>query len=341
MKKAKFYTEVDVPNFRWQTGYEKKNLYIGSCFTENIGNRMAELSYNVDINPFGILYNPISVGNSLKFLVDKKNFDKTELVEAGGLWHSFYHHGRFSSPNPEESILKINERIKYSADYLLNADFLFITFGTAWVYQYKNTGETVSNCHKIASKEFQKKRLTVNEIVEFVNPVLIKIMQVNPKIKVVFTVSPIRHWSDGAVENQRSKATLILAIDELIRNNNQHNLSYFPAYEIVIDELRDYRFYAEDMIHLTEVAVTHIWEKFNECLIDRKSREIAKRINKILLAKKHRPIHQNTNDFKNFLKLTINQIDKITEEFPHINLMLEKELFVAKLYEIENELRKS
>ncbi len=338
MKAAKFHTEVDIPNYGWQTGYGKKNMFIGSCFTENVGNRMAELAYNVDINPFGILYNPVSVGNSLQILLDKKTFDESDLIEAGGLWHSFYHHGRFSSTKPEESIGKINERIKSSAEYLLNTDFLFLTFGTAWVYNYKKTGQTVSNCHKIPAKEFQKTRLSVSEIVEFLNPIFERIVSVNPEIKIIFTVSPIRHWSDGAVENQRSKSALILAIDELIKRNGQKNMAYFPAYEIVMDELRDYRFYAEDMIHLTDVAVTHIWEKFSDRLIDRKSREVSNRVNKILLAKKHRPIHRNTNEFKNFLKLTLNQIDKITVEFPHINLMLEKEFFTRELNEIVNEM---
>lgn len=339
MKAAKFHTEVDIPGYNWQTGYTKKNMFIGSCFTENVGNRMAELAYNVDINPFGILYNPVSVGNALQILLDRKFFTGSDLIESGGLWHSFYHHGRFSSIKAEDALQKINDRLVASAGYLLNTDFLFLTFGTAWVYNYKKTGQTVSNCHKIPAEEFQKVRLSVNEIVEFFNPALDKIIQLNPEIKIVFTVSPIRHWSDGAIENQRSKSALILAIDELIKRNSKKNLAYFPSYEIVMDELRDYRFYAEDMIHLTDVAVAHIWEKFGESLIDRKSRELSNRINKILLARKHRPIHRNTKEFKNFLKLTIDQIDKIAGESPHINLMLEKEFFVAELNKIESEMK--
>ena len=341
MKAEKFHTEVDIPDYRWQTGYLKKNMFIGSCFTENVGNKMAELAYNVDINPFGILYNPVSVGNALQILLDKKMFTESDLIEAGGLWHSFYHHGRFSSVKPEDAIHKINDRIKASSEYLLNTDFLFLTFGTAWVYNYKKTGQTVSNCHKIPAKAFQKSRLSVSGIVEFLDPIIERIFLVNPGIKIVFTVSPIRHWSDGAVENQRSKSGLILAIDELIRKNNGQNLAYFPAYEIVMDELRDYRFYAEDMIHLTDVAMAHIWEKFSERLIDRKSREVSNRVNKILLAKKHQPIHRNTQEFKNFVELTILQINKIMNEYPHINLMLEKEFFTKELSEIENEIGKN
>lgn len=339
MKKAKFHTEVDIPNYRWQTGYARKNMFIGSCFTENVGNRMADLAYDVDINPFGILYNPVSVANAIQILLGKRMFTETDLIEAGGLWHSFYHHGRFSSTKPEEAVRKINERINSSAAYLLNVDFLFLTFGTAWVYNYKKSGQTVSNCHKIPAKEFEKVRLSVDEIVEIFSPVLERIRKLNPGIKIVFTVSPIRHWADGAVENQRSKAALILAIDEMIRKYNGQNLAYFPAYEIVMDELRDYRFYAEDMIHLTDVAVAHIWENFSERLIDRKSRETANRVNKILLAKKHRPIHRNTPEFKNFIELTLQQIDQIAGEFPYINLTLEKEFFIAELNEINNEMK--
>jgi hypothetical protein len=341
MNRAKFHTEVEIPSYNWQTGYTKKNMFIGSCFTENVGNKMAELAYEVDINPFGILYNPVSVGNALQILLDKKMFTESDLIESDGLWHSFYHHGRFSSTNPGEAIRKINERIKTSADFLASTNFLFLTFGTAWVYNYKKSGQAVSNCHKISAKEFQKTRLSVKEIIEYLNPILEDIYRMWPEIKIVFTVSPIRHFSDGAIENQRSKAALILAIDELIRINNNKNLAYFPAYEIVMDELRDYRYYAEDMIHLTDVAVAHIWDRFSEKLIDRKSREISKRINKILLAKRHRPIHQNTVEFKNFIESIINHIDKLTVEFPHINLMLEKEFFVAELNKIKKEIGKN
>jgi hypothetical protein len=179
----KFQTEVKIPDFAWQTGYRKRNLFMGSCFTENIGQKMENLKYPVDINPFGILYNPVSVANGLRFLLQNKKFTEQDLVQHNGLWHSFYHHSRFSSPDVKEALANINNRIESSAEFLKNADFLFITFGTAWVYDYKLTGQTVSNCHKIPDKEFRRFRLTPGEIVEEYRQLLSELWKLNPEIK--------------------------------------------------------------------------------------------------------------------------------------------------------------
>ena len=334
MQPSKFHTIVDIPKFSWQSGYGLKNMFIGSCFTENVGNRMAELKYDVDINPFGILYNPVSVANGLQILIDEKKFTSADLIEFDGIWHSFFHHGRFSSHHQDETIKAINNRIMLSSRNLREADFLFITFGTAWVYNYKKTGLTVSNCHKIPAKEFSRFRLPVNKISEDYISLLAKIRELNPKLKVIFTVSPIRHWSDGAIENQRSKSTLLLAIDQIIEKLGGDFCGYFPAYEIVMDELRDYRYYNEDMIHLTNVAINHIWEKFSDSLIDRKSRETANRVNKFLMARNHRPQQKASLEYKKFILTTLNQMEQFSSEFPHINLTLEKEYFTSELYEI-------
>jgi len=336
MTPSKFHTVVDVPVYNWKTGYSKKNIFIGSCFTENVGNRMAALKYNVDINPFGILYNPLSVANCLRILLDQKEFTADDLIYADGLWHSFYHHGRFSFHNEKETLETINNRIKLSADFLKNADFLFITFGTAWVYKYKKTKQFVSNCHKIPANEFERVRLSVDEIVKEYKILFIEIRKINPTIKIIFTVSPIRHWKDGAIENQRSKAVLLLAIDELIRELGSNFCVYFPAYEIVMDELRDYRFYAEDMIHLTDVAVNHVWEVFGNSFIDSESREMSIRLNKIVQAFNHKPLHPESNEYSIFLTNMIKQIIQFSNEFPYIDVSKEKNYFTAEKKEIEN-----
>ena len=216
MSGSKFQTLVEVPKYRWQTGYSQKIVFMGSCFTENIGIRMEILKYNVDINPFGILYNPVSVAKGLRILLQQKEFTMEDLVLNNGLWHSFSHHGRFSSADENETLEQINSRIKSSADFLKNAGFLFITFGTAWVYKFKKTGLPVSNCHKMHATQFERARLDVDEIFDDYRELLIEMNKINPSLKVVFTVSPIRHWKDGAIENQRSKAVLLLAIDKLI-----------------------------------------------------------------------------------------------------------------------------
>jgi len=325
MRKAKFQTEVDIPDYGWKTGYEKKHLFMGSCFTENVGNKMSVLKYQADINPFGILYNPLSVANGLEILLEKRLFSENDLIQHQGLWHSFSHHGRFSALQAEEALEKINERIKQSSEYLNKCDYFFMTFGTAWIYRYKKTGMVVSNCHKIPSGEFIRERLSVNEIVEKYTGLLNRIWDFNPELKVVFTVSPIRHWKDGAIENQRSKAALLLAIDELTKNFGEEKTAYFPSYEIVMDELRDYRFYAEDMLHLNEIAVNHIWDIFEQAFIEKKSHDLAKKVQKIMNAVNHRPINKSSLEFLNFLESLLKKISELESYNPFLNLKLEKD----------------
>ncbi len=334
MTALKFQTVIEIPKFVWETGYSKKNIFMGSCFTENVGNKMAVLKYSVDINPFGILYNPVSVANGIDILLNKKEFTADDLIQHDGLWHSFYHHGKFSSADKNKTLRTINNRIRTSAEYLKNANFLFITFGTAWVYKYKSTGEMVSNCHKIPAKEFKRVRLSVNETVEIYQKLLVDIKKINPELVVVFTVSPIRHWKDGAVENQRSKSTLLLAIDEIIKASNT-NCTYFPSYEIVMDELRDYRFYTDDMIHISEVAIQHIWEKFEVALISDESREISKEVQKIVAAANHRPFNKFTKEHQSFLKKQLLKLKHLEQKYPFVNLGDEKQKFVNQINEVE------
>lgn len=338
MSGEKFHTVVDVPKLKRETGYSTKNMFVGSCFTENVGNRMAALKYNVDINPFGILYNPVSVAGGLQILLQQKEFGEKDLIQYNGLWHSFYHHGRFSYSSQNETLNAINSRIKISSEFLKNADFLFLTFGTAWIYKYKKTGEPVSNCHKIPANEFERMRLTIAEIVDEYILLLNKIRKINPKLRVILTVSPIRHWKDGAVENQRSKATLLLAIDEIVNQLGEEFCSYFPAYEIVMDELRDYRFYADDMIHISDVAVNYIWARFEDSAIDAASRRISKEIEKIVKAKEHKPSGRNLLEFAGFLEKMLKRIAALEKEYAHLNLREEKEYFIIKLNELGLEL---
>ncbi|WP_321370383.1 GSCFA domain-containing protein [uncultured Draconibacterium sp.] len=331
MAGTKFQTIVELPQFAWQTGYKSKNLFMGSCFTENVGGVMEAQKYPVDINPFGILYNPLSVANGLQILLEEKRFLADDLVEHNGLWHSFSHHGRFSNVDKEQVLDDINSRIKSSSAFIKQADFLFLTFGTAWIYRYKKNGKLVSNCHKIPAREFVRERLSVRQILDVYSQLLPKLWEKNPTLKVVFTVSPIRHWKDGAVENQRSKATLILAVDELIQQFGAAKCGYFPSYEIVMDELRDYRFYAEDMLHISDVAVKHIWERFEHALIDAESIAIAKEVVKITNAVKHRPINKKSLEFSKFLISFLKKTGDLEKRHPYLNLKLEKEYFNVQI----------
>ncbi len=331
-----FQTEVEVPDFKWKTGYKKRNLFLGSCFTEHIGGKMATMKFPVDINPFGILYNPASVAGALRMLKQEKHFSEKDLIHHKGLWHSILHHSRFSSPEPQTTLDKINSRIKTSARFLREADFLFLTFGTAWIYEYKKTGQTAANCHKIPAREFSRSRLTPGEISGEYSRLLSEIWTINPSLIVIFTVSPIRHWKDGPVENQRSKAALILAIDQIVKTFGRDRCDYFPAYEIVMDELRNYRFYEEDMIHLSPAAVNHIWEKFQTKLIDGESRKISGEIQKIIRAMNHRPFNKYIPEHQVFLKQSLRKTKSLKEKFSYLNLTIEEQYFLNQLKETEN-----
>ncbi len=333
MGTSKFQTIVDIPKYPWETGYGKRNLFMGSCFTENVGKKMSALKYEVDMNPFGILYNPLSVANGLEILLENRIFDEGVLKNHNGLWYSFFHHGRFSSGDKEACLQNINTRIQASSEFLKSADFLFLTFGTAWIYRYKKSGEVVSNCHKIPAREFSRERLSVNQIVEKYTDLFTRIWQVNPNLKVIFTVSPIRHWKDGAIENQRSKSILLLAVDQLIAKFENEKCAYFPSYEIVMDELRDYRFYAEDMLHISDVAVNHIWELFEQALMDEKSVSLSAEVQKVINAAGHRPINKKSPEFYTFLSSFQKKIAKLEYEFPFINLEQEKEYFRVQIKE--------
>ena len=334
MKGTKFQTEVIIPEFPWKTGYEKKNLFMGSCFTENIGNKMAQLKYETDINPFGILYNPVSVANGIDLLLNKRYLQKDDLVQHNNLWHSFYHHGRFSSPDPDAALQLVNERIASSSDFLKQADFLFITFGTAWIYKLKKTGRTVANCHKIPANEFERQKSDVNEIVETYDQKLNELWKFNPDLKIVFTISPIRHWKDGPVENQRSKSALILAVEKIIKKFDEKKCGYFPSYEIVMDELRDYRFYADDMIHLSDMAVNYIWEKFQEKLIEPGSLKISKQVQKINSLVNHKPINRFTTENLNFLNQTLKKTDELNRKYPFLKFEHEKKYLQNQIQKI-------
>lgn len=326
-----FFTEIEIPEFPWKMDYSKSTMFFGSCFSENIGQKLQELKFNVDINPFGILYNPVSIANSLNFLLENRIFIEGDLFQNQGIWNSFYHHSRFSDANRKTALEKINTRIGFSREFLLRADFLVITFGTSWVYELKETGQVVSNCHKVPAAEFRRFRLEISEITGAYRELMAELWRFNPNLKVVFTVSPIRHWKDGAVENQRSKATLLLAIDQLLKGYDNDHCRYFPAYELVMDELRDYRFYAEDMLHLSAVAVDHIFAKFAKVLMAADSLQVAKNVVKIRKAVLHRPANSGTVEYERFLLHNLEEINKLTINFPYLNFADEKKYLEQEL----------
>lgn len=314
-----FFTEIQIPEFPWKLDYSRSTMLMGSCFSENIGQKLLDLKFKVDMNPFGILYNPESIANSLKILLEKRVFTENDLFQDQGVWNSFYHHSRFSDVDQKVVLENINGRIAVSHEFLKTADFLIITFGTAWIYELKRTGQIVSNCHKVPASEFKRFRLGVFEIVEKWRELAEKLWQFNPNLKLIFTVSPIRHWKDGAVENQLSKSTLLLAIDQLVRGFGDQQCRYFPSYEIMMDELRDYRFYAEDMLHLSPVAVDHIFDRFCAAAVSPESLKISGQITKILKAVQHRPFNPKSVEYEKFLRANLEEIAKLQALFPALD----------------------
>lgn len=280
-------TKVEIPKADFQIGYASRILMLGSCFTENIGEKLTYFKFDADVNPCGIVYNPSSAARVLEILLEGKPFTEDELMQHDGKWLSLMHHGCFSSSQRDTCLFQINERLTRAAERLKNTDLLVITFGTAWVFRYKRDGRIVSNCHKIPASEFERFRLEPGEIVTEYTALIHRLRKVNPSLRVIFTVSPIRHWKDGAHGNQLSKSVLLLAIDSLV--HRLEKVHYFPAYELVMDELRDYRFYAEDLLHVSPVTVEYIWERFRDTYMGKDTFELMTRIDKVNKTLLHRP----------------------------------------------------
>jgi hypothetical protein len=291
---------------------------MGSCFSDNISQKLIDGGFNANANPFGVLYNPASIKNGLEILLNQQLFSENDLIEDHGLFHSFSHHSSFSETEASKVLKNINANTKAYHEHLKATDILFITFGTSFVYQYKATKEIVSNCHKLPSKVFNRFSLSVDDIVESYQTLLQNIRNINPNIKFVFTVSPIRHWKDGAHENQLSKARLLLAIEQLEKSLDF--VHYYPSYELVMDDLRDYRFYADDLVHLNKQAVDYIYGHFQASFFRQETIKLEARVNKLKLALRHRPFNPDTKEHQAFIKSTKEKIEALKVEFPEINI---------------------
>ncbi|MBI9055726.1 MAG: GSCFA domain-containing protein [Bacteroidales bacterium] len=297
-------------------GYETPVLFMGSCFTENIGNKMLDLKLPALVNPFGVLYNPSSVRSSIEILLDKRDFNENDLHFYNDQWFSFYHDTEFSNVDKDACLSKINASVNAAREHLQKAKYLIITFGTAWIYQYTKTENVVSNCHKIPAKEFERRKLGVEDIFVQWAKLLNRVEELNPNLKIIFTVSPVRHWKDGAVQNQLSKSTLILAINQIMKIFD--NVEYFPAYEIMMDDLRDYRFYADDMLHPSKVAIDYIWEHFSKSYFADRTFEIISEVGKVIQAENHRPINPESKNHLKFVENLNNKKSQISQKYPFI-----------------------
>jgi hypothetical protein len=313
-----FRTLVDARVAERQASYHAYSFFTGSCFSENIGNRLCELGLPVCVNPFGILYNPVSICNSLEILINGRKYKKSDLGFHNGLWFSFDHHGRFSAGEQADCLARINESIESGRESLQKSSHLFITLGTAWVYQLKTSRKIVANCHKIPDSSFLRRVLQTDEITQQFGVFLKNLKKWNPDLQVVFSLSPVRHTRDGAEGNALSKAILLIAIHQIIADNP--GTSYFPAWEIMMDDLRDYRFYESDMLHPNNQAIGYISERFADAWLSGETREIMKGMEKIVLARKHRPVNPDTEEFRRFVLSALSETHKLQVKYPFIDL---------------------
>jgi hypothetical protein len=306
--------------------YNTPVMFIGSCFASEIGTKMADGKMKVQINPSGVVYNPVSIGNIIDIILENRVFTKNDLYYYKGVNLSFSHYTNFSSEDPASVTDKINSVTKAANQFLTQASFLFLTFGTARVYRFIESGKIVSNCHKLPATFFSQELLTTEKIVTSWIEILDRIHSFNKYLRIIFTVSPIRHWKDGAHGNQISKSILHLSIERLLEHKSVEG--YFPAYELIMDDLRDYRYYADDMLHLSPTAIDYIWQAFSDSYFTKETYALWKEAESITRAMNHKFLTDSPAGKREFAKNILTKISEIEKKNPSIYLDEERSYFI-------------
>jgi hypothetical protein len=299
-------------------------MMAGSCFAEHIGSKLQQNKFDIVLNPFGIVFHPFPLAASIERMIQAKEYTTDELLHHHHLWTSFDHHGSFSHPDIAISLKQINEALRQGHDQLKKSTWILVTFGTAWAYRLKSNGKIVANCHKYPASEFERIKTDADEIYRTWASSMQQLQVFNPDARIIFTVSPVRHLRDGAHENQLSKATLLLSIEKL--NRDFPHTGYFPAYEIMMDDLRDYRFYGEDMIHPNNTAIDYIWEYFCNTYMADHTLIIMKEVDEIIKAAGHRFIHKTTENIV-FAEKNLEKIRQICRQNPGLDFSREIKQF--------------
>lgn len=316
-----FKTTIDIPHSNFEISHETNGLSIGSCFSTNIGNHLLDAKFPISVNPLGTVYNPVSIANTLDLVLGNETLNEQDVFFANGVWQSYKLHTTFSSTEQTKVLQNFRDIQDEFSHKCSTLDYLIITLGTAWVYELRETKQIVNNCHKTPSTLFNRRRLSVEECVTVLSSVIKRVRLRFPNLHVIFTISPIRHWKDGAHENQLSKSTLFLAIDKLITSIK--NIEYFPAYEILMDDLRDYRFYDIDMLHPNQLAIAYIWELFSTTYFSTATQSLIQRIESLKKAVEHRPFNSKSKEYKTFVVKTIQSCDELHKEYPRLDLTKE------------------
>tara|TARA_R110002049_G_scaffold86767_4_gene220330 strand:+ start:7073 stop:8026 length:954 start_codon:yes stop_codon:yes gene_type:complete len=312
-----FLTQIPIKREeRNPINYDSKLLLIGSCFSENIGEKLSYYKFQSKQNPFGILFHPKAIEHLVTNAINEKKYTEKDLIFQNERWHCLDAHSSLSSVNKGELLGNLNAALVTTKEQLEEATHVIITLGTSWVYRFIETDAIVANCHKIPQKKFLKELLSVDEVSEILEGITILIKSINSSVNIIFTVSPVRHLKDGFVENTQSKSHLIAGIHNVV--NHRNGVHYFPSYEIMIDELRDYRFYNEDMIHPNKTAVNYIWNKFSSTWFNEESQKIMQEIETIQKGISHRPFNENSEQHQKFLKNLDLKINKIKSKLPFI-----------------------
>ena len=329
-----FRTEVDIKKSELTLSHNDGVVLLGSCFADNIGLKLSESKYNVLCNPFGTLYNPLSIAWQIEQCLNSTvyNTECKEIFSDGTQWHSWMHHSCFSATSAKSLVHKMNEARESMHKALKTAGTLIITFGTAVIYQLKADGHLVANCHKQKDSMFFRRFLSVEEISECWTSLFKKTLDFNPSLQIILTVSPIRHRRDGFHQNQLSKSTLLLAVDSIINNiSDCVPVSYFPSYEIMMDELRDYRFYADDMIHPSPLAIDYIWHRFADTHIGKEDLKIINECQNIRNILSHRPDDPHSAAYLKLMEDTKTNILELNKRYPYLNMDEERELCNTRL----------
>ena len=317
-----FFTNINIKPLQTGITYNDKMLLIGSCFTEHIGNYLEDVKFRVLQNPHGILFDPISVCSSLTSYIENRQYSTDDLFYLNEAWHSWQHHSRFSGIDKEQVMLSINQSQNQAHTFLKQADWLFITLGSSFVYKLADNLQPVANCHKAPAQTFIKHLSTIEETIIALDTVIYRLFKFNPNIKVMFTISPVRHLRDGVVDNNRSKARLIEAVHHIVGKFD--NLYYFPAYELVIDVLRDYRFFDIDLAHPNYSATQFVLEKFAESCCHEETRVLMDEIKKLVIARNHKPFNPTSQQHRQFLTTQLHKAVNLQKLYPYLNF--EKEI---------------
>jgi len=315
----KLQTKIPITSNQPKIDYDSKIVLLGSCFVENIGDTLSYVKFQTLQNPFGILFHPKAIENIIERALQDNSFIEKDVFFKNERWYCFEMHSSINATHKKDFLALINTKLTELKAYLLNSTHIVLTYGTAWVYRFVKSRKLVANCFKIPQKEFKKELLSISEIKSSLSNVISLIKENNPKASIITTVSPVRHLKDGFVENNLSKAHLITAIHQVLSSESiLKNLFYFPSYEMMMDELRDYRFYKEDMIHPNNTAVTIIWEAFNTAWIASTTAPFQKAILAIQSGLKHKPFNPNSEDHLLFIRDLETKISLIKKDLPHI-----------------------